>query len=101
MSAESTTTVSLGINGFGRIGRLVFRASLEKEGCRVMAINDPFINLEYMVNHGPGSCMAHGREGWGSCIQPPSLLFSLSGLRSSELAVVANCANGLKYCIST
>jgi len=39
----------LGINGFGRIGRLVFRASLEKDGCKVVAINDPFINPEYMV----------------------------------------------------
>jgi glyceraldehyde 3-phosphate dehydrogenase len=40
----------IGINGFGRIGRLVLRASLEKsEACRVVAINDPFIDLEYMV----------------------------------------------------
>ena len=42
--------VSIGINGFGRIGRLVFRASLEKSDfCRVTAINDPFIDLDYMV----------------------------------------------------
>lgn len=41
--------VKIGINGFGRIGRLVFRASLTKEGAQVVAINDPFIDLEYMV----------------------------------------------------
>ena len=41
--------VKIGINGFGRIGRLVFRASLDKEGAQVVAINDPFIDLEYMV----------------------------------------------------
>lgn len=42
--------VKLGINGFGRIGRLVFRASLEKAGaCEVVAINDPFIDVDYMV----------------------------------------------------
>ncbi|KAL0274531.1 UNVERIFIED_CONTAM: hypothetical protein PYX00_002633 [Menopon gallinae] len=38
----------IGINGFGRIGRLVLRASLEKGG-QVVAVNDPFIGLEYMV----------------------------------------------------
>jgi glyceraldehyde 3-phosphate dehydrogenase len=42
-------TIAVGINGFGRIGRLVFRASLEKTEVLVKAINDPFIDLEYMV----------------------------------------------------
>eukprot|EP00344_Euplotes_crassus_P012485 CAMPEP_0197009358 /NCGR_PEP_ID=MMETSP1380-20130617/49797_1 /TAXON_ID=5936 /ORGANISM="Euplotes crassus, Strain CT5" /LENGTH=49 /DNA_ID= /DNA_START= /DNA_END= /DNA_ORIENTATION= len=41
--------LQVGINGFGRIGRLVFRASLERDDIQVVAINDPFINLEYMV----------------------------------------------------
>merc|ERR1719356_1571584 len=38
----------IGINGFGRIGRLVLRAAVEK-GASVVAINDPFIPLDYMV----------------------------------------------------
>jgi len=38
----------IGINGFGRIGRLVLRAAVEK-GAQVVAINDPFIPLDYMV----------------------------------------------------
>ncbi|KAB1730253.1 type I glyceraldehyde-3-phosphate dehydrogenase, partial [Klebsiella pneumoniae] len=38
----------VGINGFGRIGRLVLRAAIEK-GLDVVAVNDPFINLDYMV----------------------------------------------------
>eukprot|EP00088_Acartia_fossae_P062570 TRINITY_DN7566_c0_g1_i1.p1 TRINITY_DN7566_c0_g1~~TRINITY_DN7566_c0_g1_i1.p1 ORF type:complete len:333 (+),score=85.55 TRINITY_DN7566_c0_g1_i1:58-1056(+) len=38
----------IGINGFGRIGRLVLRAAIEK-GAMVVAINDPFIPLDYMV----------------------------------------------------
>merc|ERR1739845_127847 len=38
----------IGINGFGRIGRLVLRAAVEK-GATVVAINDPFIPLDYMV----------------------------------------------------
>lgn len=33
---------------FGRIGRLVLRACLQK-GIKVAAINDPFIDLQYMV----------------------------------------------------
>lgn len=40
--------VKVGINGFGRIGRLVFRAAIEKEGVDVVAVNDPFIDIEYM-----------------------------------------------------
>jgi len=38
----------IGINGFGRIGRLVLRAAMAK-GAKVVAINDPFIDLDYMV----------------------------------------------------
>merc|ERR1711934_773763 len=38
-----------GINGFGRIGRLVLRAAMDKGGVEVVAINDPFIPLDYMV----------------------------------------------------
>lgn len=36
------------INGFGRIGRLALRQCLSK-GIEVTAINDPFIDLDYMV----------------------------------------------------
>ncbi|KAI8141834.1 glyceraldehyde-3-phosphate dehydrogenase [Fennellomyces sp. T-0311] len=41
--------VQVGINGFGRIGRIVLRASLQNPNVQVVAINDPFIDLEYMV----------------------------------------------------
>jgi len=39
----------VGINGFGRIGRLVLRASLNHPEVQVTHINDPFMDLEYMV----------------------------------------------------
>jgi glyceraldehyde 3-phosphate dehydrogenase len=39
----------IGINGFGRIGRLVLRAAIEKDAVDVVAVNDPFIQLDYMV----------------------------------------------------
>ncbi|KAM9798503.1 glyceraldehyde-3-phosphate dehydrogenase 2 [Neosynchiropus ocellatus] len=38
----------VGINGFGRIGRLVLRACIEKN-ITVVGINDPFIDVDYMV----------------------------------------------------
>ncbi|KAF9972128.1 glycerol-3-phosphate dehydrogenase [Actinomortierella ambigua] len=41
--------INVGINGFGRIGRLVLRAALKNKEVKVVAINDPFIDLEYMV----------------------------------------------------
>ncbi|MDR1061449.1 MAG: type I glyceraldehyde-3-phosphate dehydrogenase [Clostridiales bacterium] len=41
-------SVKVGINGFGRIGRLVFRAALGNPAIEVTAVNDPFIDLEYM-----------------------------------------------------
>jgi len=44
------STVKLGINGFGRIGRLTFRAAHEKSKiAKVVAINDPFMDLDYLV----------------------------------------------------
>jgi len=41
--------VKVGINGFGRIGRIVLRNALLDKKLEVVAINDPFIDLEYMV----------------------------------------------------
>ena len=41
--------VSIGINGFGRIGRLVLRAALKNPSATVVAVNDPFITVDYMV----------------------------------------------------
>lgn len=39
--------IALGINGFGRIGRLVMRAALDHPDATVVAVNDPFLTLEY------------------------------------------------------
>jgi len=40
---------SMGINGFGRIGRLVFRAAVGNPEVSVKAVNDPFMDVAYMV----------------------------------------------------
>ena len=43
-------SIRVGINGFGRIGRLVFRAAIaQPEKFQIVGINDPFIALDYMV----------------------------------------------------
>ena len=41
--------VKVGINGFGRIGRMVFKAALNNPSVEVVGINDPFIDSNYMV----------------------------------------------------
>eukprot|EP00834_Sanchytrium_tribonematis_P000898 NODE_18_length_47517_cov_0.674814.p20 type:complete len:232 gc:universal NODE_18_length_47517_cov_0.674814:1340-645(-) len=42
-------TVNVGINGFGRIGRLVLRAAIQQNNVQVVAINDPFLDVKYMA----------------------------------------------------
>lgn len=37
----------IGINGFGRIGRLVMRAALDNPDAEVVGVNDPFLTPEY------------------------------------------------------
>ena len=37
----------IGINGFGRIGRLILRATIGRSDVEVVAINDPFISPDY------------------------------------------------------
>lgn len=42
------TKIKVGINGFGRIGRLVFRAAMTRNDIEIVGIND-LIDVEYMV----------------------------------------------------
>lgn len=39
--------ITIGINGFGRIGRLVLRIALSRPDIKVVGINDPFIAPDY------------------------------------------------------
>lgn len=41
--------IKVGINGFGRIGRLVLRAAMDNSKVQVVGINDPFMTLDYMA----------------------------------------------------
>ncbi|KAL2659174.1 hypothetical protein AAZV13_03G070700 [Glycine max] len=58
--SRSTGKTRVGINGFGRIGRLVLRVATFRDDVDVVAINDPFIDAKYMAymfkydsTHGP------------------------------------------------
>src|SRR5690606_3313624 len=53
------SNLKLGINGFGRIGRIVFRATLNKPGVDVVAINDllEVDHLAYLLEYDS----VHGR----------------------------------------
>ncbi|MCI8392984.1 MAG: type I glyceraldehyde-3-phosphate dehydrogenase [Clostridia bacterium] len=42
-------SVKIGINGFGRIGKLTCQAALSKGEVEVVSINDPFITSDYMA----------------------------------------------------
>lgn len=62
--------IKVGINGFGRIGRLVFRAAQERNDIQVVAVNDPFMDIDYMVYmlkydtvHGPFKGTAENKDG--------------------------------------
>jgi len=41
--------IKIGINGFGRIGRLVARVALQSDDIELVAVNDPFIATDYMT----------------------------------------------------
>ncbi len=60
----------IGINGFGRIGRLVSRIALANPSIEVAGINDPFIDTDYMAYmlkydsvHGRFKSSVEAREG--------------------------------------
>ena len=40
--------IKIGINGFGRIGRLAFRAAMKKENVQVVAVND-LLDVDYLA----------------------------------------------------
>ncbi|KAF9788910.1 hypothetical protein SFRURICE_018486 [Spodoptera frugiperda] len=40
--------IKVGINGFGRIGRVIFRTCLQNPDVELAAINDPAIDIEYI-----------------------------------------------------
>lgn len=50
-TVQSKTFFIFIFSRFGRIGRLVTRAAFTSKKVEIVAINDPFIDLEYMVGN--------------------------------------------------
>ncbi|CAL5344080.1 unnamed protein product [Camellia sinensis] len=46
--SQSSGKTKVGINGFGRIGRLVLRIATSRDDMDVVAVNDPFVDAKYM-----------------------------------------------------
>ena len=46
---DNAKSIQLGINGFGRIGRLIARVALTRNGISIAAINDPFLDAASMA----------------------------------------------------
>ncbi|EOY14200.1 Glyceraldehyde-3-phosphate dehydrogenase of plastid 2 isoform 3, partial [Theobroma cacao] len=47
--SRSSGKTKVGINGFGRIGRLVLRVATARDDIDVVAVNDPFVDAKYMA----------------------------------------------------
>ncbi|KAJ7948989.1 Glyceraldehyde-3-phosphate dehydrogenase [Quillaja saponaria] len=47
--SRTSAKTRIGINGFGRIGRLVLRIATSRDDIDVVAVNDPFIDAKYMA----------------------------------------------------
>ncbi|XP_039000702.1 glyceraldehyde-3-phosphate dehydrogenase GAPCP1, chloroplastic-like [Hibiscus syriacus] len=47
--SRNSGNTKIGINGFGRIGRLVLRVAIARDDIDVVAVNDPFIDAKYMA----------------------------------------------------
>ncbi|KAH8496705.1 hypothetical protein H0E87_019448 [Populus deltoides] len=49
LKSRADGKTKIGINGFGRIGRLVLRVATFRDDIDVVAVNDPFIDANYMA----------------------------------------------------
>jgi len=122
--------VKIGINGFGRIGRMICRGSVEStdNDVEVVAINDPQVDLKYMVymfkydsTHGPfqgevsasddGKLVINGKSITVSMHRNPELIqwaeagaeyvVESSGLFTSESKARKHMTGGAKKVIVT
>ncbi len=76
--------IKIGINGFGRIGRLVFRAAVEQpEKYEIVGINDPFIDPDYMAYMVKYDSI-HGRFGGSVTVEDGKLVVNGKAIRVFE-----------------
>uniref|UniRef100_A0A914ZT10 Glyceraldehyde-3-phosphate dehydrogenase n=2 Tax=Parascaris univalens TaxID=6257 RepID=A0A914ZT10_PARUN len=98
----------VGINGFGRIGRLVLRAAVEKDTVQVVAVNDPFINIDYMVymfkydsTHGRFKGDVHAEGGKLVVSTPGKTTHQITVYNSKDPSEIAWSADGAEYVVES
>jgi len=119
--------VNIGINGFGRIGRLVARVAAENPKVHLVAVNDPMLdpeNMEYLfvhdsvhgpfkgvVSHKPGLLTINGNEikvydkrkpeeiPWGA--HKVDVVIESTGIFIEEDTAKAHLASGAKKVLIT
>ena len=87
-------SIKVGINGFGRIGRLVLRASLSREDIQVVGINDPFVMDAWGKSTGAEGRITLLSDGNGEFSEAIGMTFDGSGFglgtRSLRYAMVVD-----------
>jgi glyceraldehyde 3-phosphate dehydrogenase len=75
-------TIKIGINGFGRIGRLVYRIAAERNDFEVVAVNDlvPAPNLAYLLEYDS----THGR--WSTAVEATDNSFTAGGQTTKTMS---------------
>jgi glyceraldehyde 3-phosphate dehydrogenase len=75
--------IKIGINGFGRIGRMVFRAAMKRGDVQIVAVNDllDLPHLAYLLKHDS----VHGRFGHSVTIGERSLVVDGRPIRATAV----------------
>ena len=63
LGVEEDPNLKVGINGFGRLGRMLACALHEADGIDLVAINDPYVDAEYMAYMLQQDAAPHGFRG--------------------------------------
>ena len=84
--------IKIGINGFGRIGRMTFRAAMQRADVQVVAVNDllELPHLAYLLRHDS----VHGRFGHDVAVKDRSLLVDGRPIRATAVKDPAASAWG-------
>src|SRR3954470_3572067 len=84
--------IKIGINGFGRIGRMAFRAALQRDDVQVVAVNDllELQHLAYLLKYDS----VRGRLGAEVAVKDGGLLVDGRPLRASAVKDPAASAWG-------
>jgi glyceraldehyde 3-phosphate dehydrogenase len=84
--------IKIGINGFGRIGRMAFRAALERRDVQVVAVNDllELPHLAYLLKHDS----VHGKLGHAVAAADGSLVVDGRSIRATAVKDPAASAWG-------